>query len=76
MTSLTIEEAQSKLRDVIDSLKPGEAVQILRNRQPVATLVRATIGPRKQRQPGNCAGMLTVVTEDDEHLADFGDYMP
>lgn len=26
-------------------------------------------------QFGNCRGMLTVVTEDDEHLKDFDEYM-
>jgi antitoxin (DNA-binding transcriptional repressor) of toxin-antitoxin stability system len=76
MTSLTIEEAQSKLKDVIDGMKPGEAVQIVKNLQPVATLIRASIEQRKPRQPGNCAGMLTVIAEDDEHLSDFSDYMP
>ena len=28
------------------------------------------------RQPGNCAGMLTIVAEDDDHLADFADSAP
>ncbi len=32
--------------------------------------------PRKIRQPGSAKGMLQVLAEDDEHLADFREYMP
>jgi len=27
------------------------------------------------RQPGSACGLLTILSEDDEHLADFQDYM-
>jgi bifunctional DNA-binding transcriptional regulator/antitoxin component of YhaV-PrlF toxin-antitoxin module len=30
----------------------------------------------KQRQPGSAKGILTVLSEDDEHLDDFEAYMP
>jgi antitoxin (DNA-binding transcriptional repressor) of toxin-antitoxin stability system len=36
---MTIEEAQTKLSEVIDKLGPGEEVIITRNEQPVAKLV-------------------------------------
>jgi hypothetical protein len=32
--------------------------------------------PRKRRQPGSAKGILTVVSDDDAHLADFAEYMP
>jgi hypothetical protein len=33
--------------------------------------------PRRQRpEPGSGKGMLTIVSEDDEHLQDFAEYMP
>ena len=47
---------------------------------PVFLIVQAkSLGatPGAQGQPvfGSCRGMLTVVSEDDEHLKDFGEYM-
>ena len=30
----------------------------------------------KKRKPGSAKGILRVVSEDDEHLSDFKDYMP
>ena len=32
--------------------------------------------PRKRRQPGSAKGILKVLSEDDEHLNDFEEYMP
>ena len=36
MSTVTIEEAQAKLLELIDRLAPGEEVVITRNQQPVA----------------------------------------
>ena len=72
--TLTLEEAQAKLPELIASLAPGEEVVITRNAEPVAGLhLIAKAQPHPQF--GNCRGMLTIVAEDDEHLADFKDYM-
>jgi hypothetical protein len=30
---------------------------------------------RKPRQPGTCRGLLMIVSDDDEHLEDFAEYM-
>jgi prevent-host-death family protein len=76
MSTVTIEEAQAKLPDLIDRLVPGEELIITRNNQPVAKLVGQQQPVRKPRQPGNCKGMLTIVSDDDEHLQDFAEYMP
>ena len=32
--------------------------------------------PEKRRKPGSAIGILQVLSEDDEHLNDFKDYMP
>ena len=32
--------------------------------------------PGKQRRPGSAKGLLSVVSEDDEHWNDFKEYMP
>jgi antitoxin (DNA-binding transcriptional repressor) of toxin-antitoxin stability system len=76
MSTVTIEEAQAKLPAIIDKLAPGEELIITRNQQPVAKLVGQKRPVRKPRQPGTCKGMLTIVSEDDEHLEDFKEYMP
>ena len=76
MRTVTIEEAQAKLPELIDKLTLGEEVIIMRNQQPVAKLVGQQRRVRKPRRPGNCKGMLTIISDDDEHLEDFKDYMP
>ncbi len=74
MQTITLEEAQSHLAEIIDILPPGEEVVITRNDQPVARLVRM---PNQGRpRPGRGKGMLTIVSDDDEHLKDFAEYMP
>ena len=76
MPTVTIEEAQAKLRELIDELAPGEEVIITRNQQPVAKLVGQQRPMRKPRQPGSAKGKLVILTEDDAHLKDFKEYMP
>lgn len=75
MTTVTMAEAQVKLRELIQQLAPGEELVILENDKPVAKL----IGERPERRPrkaGNCKGMIVLAVEDDEHLRDFAEYMP
>lgn len=74
MTIVTIKEAQLKLAELIDWATPGEPVVITRDDQPVAQLVRL---PVTLPQPvfGSCKGKLIIVSDDDDHLADFADYM-
>jgi len=71
--TIAIDEAQAKLKDIIARLGPRDEVVITDNNQPVARLV-ATV--KAKPQFGNCRGMLTFASEDDEHLVDFEDYMP
>lgn len=74
--TITVEEAQAKLKEIIHQLAPGEEVVITENQQPVAKLVGELASPRKPRQAGRCKGMITLLVEDDEHLKDFAEYMP
>jgi antitoxin (DNA-binding transcriptional repressor) of toxin-antitoxin stability system len=76
MSTVTIEEAQAKLAELIGRLTPGEEIMIMQNQQPVAKLVGQRASERKPRAPGNCKGMIVLATEDDEHLTDFEEYMP
>jgi prevent-host-death family protein len=76
MSTVTIEEAQAKLSELIDKLALGEEVLITRNQQPVAKLVGQQWCLREPRRPGSAKGTLVIFAEDDEHLEDFKDYMP
>jgi antitoxin (DNA-binding transcriptional repressor) of toxin-antitoxin stability system len=76
MSTVTIEEAQAKLPEIIDKLIPGEELIITRNNQPIAKLIGHPSPARKPRQPGSAKGKLIILSEDDEHLEDFKEYMP
>ncbi len=74
--TITVEEAQAKLVELIGNLGPGEETVITQNREPGAKLVGQRGAIRKRRVPGNCKGMIALAVEDDEHLHDFAEYMP
>ena len=78
MTTVTIEEAQAKLTEIIHQLSPGEELVITENQQPVAKLTGEQ--PRAARParpgPGLCKGMITFMAPDfDAPLEDMKDYM-
>ena len=75
MQTITLEEAQSHLAEIIDKLTPGGEVVIMRGNKPVARL-SGTSEEERRPIPGRGRGMLTVLAEDDEHLQDFAEYMP
>ncbi len=67
MTTITLEEAQAKLPELIEHLGVGEEWVITRDACPVAMLVRpASESP--QPSFGRGRGKVFVVSEDDEHL--------
>lgn len=74
-TTVTIEEAQSHLRELISRLTPGEELGITENQRMLAKLVAADVPSRKPRHPGSAKGKLTILSDDDEHLNDFTEYM-
>ena len=78
MTTVTIQEAQAKLPDLIRKLKPGDEVVITENNQPVAKLVSELPKPNPglRLPPGLGKGYLRIISDDDEHLKDFAEYMP
>ena len=76
--TVTIEEAQAKLPDLIHTLTPGEEIVITENNQPVAKLVSEPLSPKSglRPPPGLGKGFITILADDDEHLKDFAEYMP
>ncbi len=73
--TVTLQEAQARLPELIERLEPGESVVITRNETAVARLTAEGPPRRKPGQPGNCKGLLTIVADDEEHLKDFAEYM-
>lgn len=75
-TTVSIEEAQAHLAELVSKLVPGEEVVITRDEQPVAKLVGQRTTRRQPRQPGSAKGKLLLLAEDEAHLEDFREYMP
>jgi antitoxin (DNA-binding transcriptional repressor) of toxin-antitoxin stability system len=75
-TTITVDEAQARLRELIHQLSPGDEIIITEHAQPVASLVCKPTPLRKPRVPGLGKGQITLLVEDDEHLEGFREYMP
>ncbi len=75
MTTVTIEEAQARLPELIEHLAEGEELVIMRNQEPIARLLAEGRRSRKPRQAGSARGLLTIISDDEEHLKDFQEYM-
>jgi len=76
MTTITIENAQARLPELIAGLAKGEELVITQEEQVVARLVGEQPGRRQRLPPGFAKGMMTIVAEDEDHLEDFAEYMP
>jgi antitoxin (DNA-binding transcriptional repressor) of toxin-antitoxin stability system len=73
--TLTVAEAQSRLPQIIDQLRPGEEVVITRDDRPVARLLPPAL-PKGVPVYGRGKGKMSLDADDDSHLADFAEYMP
>lgn len=76
MTTVSVQEAQARLAELIQQLKPGEELVLTEGNQPVARLVAENAMMRQPRQRGSAKGKLAIHTEDEQHLQDFADYVP
>jgi antitoxin (DNA-binding transcriptional repressor) of toxin-antitoxin stability system len=76
--TITIDEVQANLRELIHRLTPGEEVVITEDQRTVAKLVSEPPRPKAglRPPPGLGKGFITVIADDDEHLKDFEEYMP
>ena len=73
---ISLDEVQAKLPEIVHGLGEGDEVVIVEGKRPVARLLGPVPTKRRSRMPGSARGRLTVLVDDDEHLEDFGDYMP
>ena len=76
MASVTIQEAQSTLTELIHRLQTGDEVVITENDRPVARLVLAPqFPPKPPRRLGTMKGSVVSMASDfDAPLEDFGEY--
>ena len=77
MPTVTIEEAQNHLGDLIHRLTAGEEVVITENDQPVARLVPTApaIESRKVPRLGTLRGTVLSMEHFDDPLEDLKEYM-
>jgi antitoxin (DNA-binding transcriptional repressor) of toxin-antitoxin stability system len=73
--TITVEQAQAHLKELIGRLAPGEELVITEDQRPVAKIVGQGVPARKPRRRGSAKGKLVMLEEDDEHLKDFEEYM-
>ena len=73
--TVTIEEAQARLPELIDQLLRGGPLTIICGNQPVAQLVPLPI-EKPRPVAGRGRGKIVIAAEDAEHLKDFEEYMP
>jgi prevent-host-death family protein len=74
MSTITLEEAQVQLPELVEKLTAGEEVIITRDGKPVGRLLPPEL-PRGVPLIGRGKGKLVRYIDDDEHLKDFAEYM-
>jgi prevent-host-death family protein len=73
MSTVSIEQAQAQLPDLIHRLVPGEEVLITENNRPVARLVPTIVAA--ERRLGTLQGTVLYMAPDfDAPLEDFREY--
>lgn len=77
MTIIALEQTKTTLSELIHRLTPGEEVVITEDNRPVARLVSELpmTKPGLRPPPGLGKGCITILSDDDEHLLDFAEYM-
>jgi prevent-host-death family protein len=74
MPTVTLDEAQARLPELIGQLQPGEEITITDHGQPLAKVKKAerTSWPCKA---GSAAGKICMAADFDAPLEDFKEYM-
>ena len=75
MPTVTIQEAQAQLPDLIHRLNDGDELVITENNQPVAKLARTESNQQWPCKAGSARGKIHMAPDFDEPLEDFKEYM-
>ena len=74
--TVTLNDAQAHLADLIANAVPGEEIVITQDDKPVARLIAEEAPKMQPRVPGSAKGMIAYMAEDfDAPLEDFQYYM-
>ena len=75
MSTMNLDEAQARLREIVASLQPGEEVVLTDNGQPLAKLVK-TVRTSWPCKAGSAKGKLIYIAPDfDAPLEEFKEYV-
>ncbi len=75
MPTISIQEAQSRLSDLIHDLSPGDELVITENNQPVARLSRSEPKTQWPCKAGSADGKIWMAPDFDAPLDEFKEYM-
>lgn len=75
MPTVTVEEAQGHLEEIITGLNPGESLVLVLDGEPVATLVRTPPKQRPCKAGSYRKAEFWMAADFDAPLEDFKDYM-
>jgi antitoxin (DNA-binding transcriptional repressor) of toxin-antitoxin stability system len=78
MQTMSLEQAEDHLAEIIESLTPGEEIVITRDDQPVATIRAIPTTPADTpRQFGTLKGTILYIAPDFDAIPEgFEDYLP
>ncbi len=76
MSPISIADAQANLPEILAELRPGEELPLIDGGRVIARIVGESVPVEPRPGPGLARGMLTIVSDDEEHLRDFAEYMP
>ena len=73
---ISLEDAQSRLKELVENLAPGEEIVLTDNQQPVARLIGGLPARPPRPAPGLGKGSILYMAPDiDEPLEEFKEYM-
>jgi len=75
MNTITLEQAQAQLGELISRLSPGEEVVIAQQGQPLARLVRSELSTWPCQAGSAKEKILWIAPDFDAPLEDFREYM-
>lgn len=75
MSTVSIQEAQAQLSNLIHRLNPGDEMVITENDQPVARLIRSEPKQQWPCKAGSAKGKIWMSPDFDEPLEEFKEYM-
>lgn len=76
MNVISVTDAQAQFMDIVHRLRNGEEIAVVEGDEVVAKIVGERTTIKQRPGPGLFRGKLQIISEDEEHLDDFRDYMP